>query len=106
MTGGYPFAAFRTLSAMCCFTSVNGICYPSQELLANIRGISQSNISKQIKVLRKFGYVVDLVPVGKKKPGAFQRGYRYFTPTHEGDLPPLEVIKSDILAEVRTPPDV
>ena len=67
----------------------------------------QATISKQIKVLRRFGYVVDLVPVGKKKPGAFQRGFRYFIPTLEGDLPsPLEVIKSDILAEVRTPPDV
>jgi hypothetical protein len=76
-------------------------------LLANIRGVSQPTISKQIKVLRRFGYVVDLVPVGKKKPGAFQRGFRYFIPTLEGDLPPpLEVIKSDILAEVRTPPDV
>ena len=71
MIGGYPLGALGILSAMCCFASVNGICYPSQELFANIRGVSQPTISKQVKILRKFGYIVDIVSVGKKKPGVF-----------------------------------
>ena len=101
-----PLGPLRTLAAMCCFTSVNGICYPGQFLLAELRGVSQPTISKQIKVLRRYGYVVDLVPVGKKKPNAFQRGYRYFIPTLEGDTPPpLELIKADVLAENRAPPE-
>ena len=67
---GLPHGAFRTLAAMCCFTSANGICYPNQETLAAIRGVSQPTINNQLQKLRVRGIVVDLVPVGEKKPYA------------------------------------
>ena len=102
-----PFGAFRTLATLCCYTSSLGICYPNQITLGDVRGVTQSCIAKHMKKLRELGYVVDLVPVGKKYPRAFKRGNRYFIPTREGDVPPtLEVIRTDILAEERTPPDV
>lgn len=99
-------ASFRTLAAMCCFTSVSGICYPNQETLAKIRGVSQPTINDQLQKLRALGIVVDLVPVGPKKPGAFQRGCRYFVPKRPGDAPPsMEVLKSEVWASTRMPPN-
>ena len=99
-------AAVRTCAALCCFTSVNGIAYPSQNTLAALRGVSQPAISAQMNQLRKAGAVIDLEPVGRKHPDAFKRGNRYFVPLRPGDHPPpLEVIRTDILAPVRTPPD-
>ena len=68
---GLPHGAFRTLAAMCCFTSANGICYPNQETLASIRGVSQPTINNQIHKLRTLGVVIDLLPVGKKGPTRF-----------------------------------
>ena len=104
---GLPHGAFRTLAAMCCFTSANGICYPNQETLAAIRGVSQPTINNQLQKLRARGIVVDLVPVGEKKPYAFQRGCRYFVPSRPGDAPPpLEVLKSEVWADTRIPPNV
>ena len=99
-------ASVRTCAALCCFTSVNGIAYPGQSTLAALRGVSQQAISLQLKQLRKAGAVIDLEPVGKKHPDAFQRGFRYFVPLRPGDMPPpLEVIRSDVLAPVRRPPN-
>ena len=107
MMGELPHGAFRTLAAMCCFTSVNGLCYPNQATLAAIRGVSQPTINNQIQTLRALGIVIDLVPVGKKKPKAFQRGCRYFIPPRPGDQPPpLEVLKYETWADTRKPPDV
>ena len=104
---GLPHGAFRTLAAMCCFTSANGICYPNQETLAAIRGVSQPTINNQLQKLRARGIVVDLVPVGEKKPYAFQRGCRYYVPNRPGDAPPpLEVLKSEVWANTRIPPNV
>ena len=102
-----PFGAFRTLAALCCYTSVNGLCYPNQITVGDVRGVTQSCVAKHMKKLRELGYVIDLVPVGKKYPRAYKRGNRYFVPARAGDLPPpLEVIRTDILAEERRPPDV
>ena len=102
-----PFGAFRTLATLCCYTSSLGICYPNQITLGDVRGVTQSCVAKHMKKLRELGYVVDLVPVGKKYPRAFKRGNRYFIPTFKDDVPPpLEVIRTDILATERTPPDV
>ena len=99
-------AAVRTCAALCCFTSANGIAYPNQSTLAALRGVSQQAISLQLNQLREAGAVINLEPVGQKHPGAFQRGSRYFVPTRPGDQPPpLEVIRSDILAPVRRPPN-
>ena len=104
---GLPHGAFRTLAAMCCFTSANGICFPNQETLAAIRGVSQPSINKQLQELRARGIVIDLVPVGKKKPHAFQRGCRYFIPNRPEDAPPpREVLKSEVWASTRIPPNV
>ena len=103
---GLPHGAFRTLAAMCCYTSANGICYPNQETLAAIRGVSQPTINAQLQMLRARGIVLDLVPIGKKKPYAFQRGCRYFVPNRPGDAPPtLEVLKSEFWADTRRPPN-
>ena len=102
-----PFGAFRTLAALCCYTSSLGICYPNQITIGDVRGVTQSCVAKHMRKLRELGYLVDLQPIGRKFPRAFKRGNRYFVPTREGDLPPpLEVIRTDILAEERTPPDV
>ena len=102
-----PHGAFRTLASLCVYTSAQGVCYPNQWTLADLRNCSQSNIAKQMKILRTLGYVIDVESIGKKYPRAFKRGNRYFIPTREGDLPPpLEVIRTDILAEERRPPNV
>ena len=100
-------AAVRTCAALCCFTSANGIAYPNQSTLAALRGVSQQAVSLQLKQLREAGAVLNLEPVGNKHPNAFQRGSRYFVPIRPGEQPPpLEVIRSDILAAVRRPPNV
>ena len=97
---------FRTLATMYCFTSTNGICFSNQETLAAIRGVAQPTINNQLQKLRALRTVIDLVPVGKKKPDAFQRGCRYFIPTRPGDAPPpLEVLKSKVCASTRIPPN-
>ena len=99
-----PFGAFRTLAALCCYTSSLGICYPNQITVGDVRGVTQSCVAKHMRKLRELGYVVDLQPIGQKFPRAYKRGNRYFVPAREGDLPPpLEVIRTDILAEERTP---
>ena len=102
-----PFGAFRTLAVLCCYTSSLGICYPNQVTIGDVRGVTQSCVAKHMRKFRELGYVVDLQPIGQKFPRAYKRGNRYFVPTREGDLPPaLEVIRTDILATERTPPDV
>ena len=101
------FGAFRTLAAMCCFTTVNGLCYPNQVVIASVRGVTQPVIAKHLRQLRKYGYVIDLHPIGKKKPNSYQCGNRYFIPIHDGDSPPdKEVIKHDYLTINRRPPNV
>ena len=94
----------RTLSALCCFTSANQICYPNQSTLGDLIGVSRALVTRNIGILRDNGYIIDLEPIGKKHPWGYKRGNRYFVPTREGDVPPpLEVIRTDILAEERTP---
>ena len=101
------FGAFRTLACMCLYTSSNGICFPNQQTLADLRGVSRQVITKHIRQLRILNYIIDLEPKGKKYPRAFKRGNRYFIPTREGDQPPSkEVIRDDILSEARRPPNI
>ena len=100
-------SVLRTLSALCCYTSALGICYPNQITLATLLGVSQPFVAKNMCILREFGYVIDLVPVGIKHPRAYQRGNRYFVPVREGDaIPPLEQQRLDVLSPLRTPPEV
>lgn len=97
----------RTLSAMCCYTSALGICYPNQTTLAALLGVSQPFVARNIGVLRKLGYVIDLTPKGKKHPRAYQRGNRYFVPVRAGDpVPPKEQQRLDVLSPLRKPPEV
>lgn len=101
------FGAFRTLASLCLFTSVNGICFPNQNTVAAIRGISRPVVTRHMKQLRELGYVIDLEPIGKKLPGSFKRGNRYFVPANEFDLPPpLETARYDDPGEIRRPPNV
>ena len=98
--------AFRTLGALCCFTSSMGIAYPNQTTLANVRHCTQSNINQQLQQLRKLGYIYDLVPKGRKRRGAYQRGCRYFVPTLITDsVPSKEQLKTDYVADVRKASD-
>ena len=99
--------AVRSCAALCCFTSVNGIAYLSQNTLAALRGVSLPAISAQSNQLRKAGAVINLELVGRKHRDAFKRGNRYFVPLRPGDQPPpLEIIRTDILAPVwRLPND-
>ncbi len=94
--------AFRTLGALCCFTSSLGVAYPNQTTLANVRHCTQSNINQQLQQLRKLGYIYDLVPKGRKRRGAYQRGCRYYVPVFADDpIPSWELIKTDFVAESR-----
>ena len=38
----------RTLSALCCYTSANGICYPNQSTLGDLIGVSRALVSRNI----------------------------------------------------------
>ena len=99
--------SFRTLASLCLFTSQMGIAFPNQETLASIRGCCQSNISKQMKLLRELNYVIDLQPQGRKRRGSYKRGNRYYVPTLANDpVPSWEEVRSDYLAETRKPPHV
>ena len=99
--------AFRTLASLCLFTRINGICFPNQTTLADIRGVRRAVVTQQMNQLRMYGYVVDLEPVGKKHPKGFKRGNRYFVPTFEQDQPPpLEIIRFDDPGDCRRPPYV
>ena len=101
------FGAFRTLATLCLYTSQRGVCYPNQRTLAKVRGITQPVIAKHMGQLRRLGYVIDLIPLGKKHRHAFKRGNRYFVPTLGNEVPPpLEELKYDVLSENRAPPDV
>ena len=101
-----PHSAFRTLASLCVYTSAQGVCFPNQWTLAGLRNCTQSNIAKQMKILRRLKYVIDVESVGKKYPRAFQRGNRMFIPVREDDhIPPKEALKEDILAETRRPPN-
>ena len=98
--------AFRTLGALCCFTSSMGIAYPNQTTLANVRHCSQSNINQQLQQLRRLGYIYDLQPRGRKRRGAYQRGCRYYVPVHANDpIPSWEMVRTDYLAQTRRPPN-
>ena len=66
------FGAFRTLAYMCLFTSSNGICFPNQQTLADLRGVSRQVITKHIRQLRILNYIVDLQPKGKNIPELFE----------------------------------
>ena len=99
--------SFRTLASLCLFTSQMGICYPNQQTLADIRGCTQSNIAKQMKLLRELNYVVDLIPQGRKRRDSYKRGNRYYIPTLATDpVPSWEMVRTDYLAETRKPPHV
>lgn len=94
----------RTLSALCCYTSANQICYPNQNTLGELIGVSRALITRNICILRDNGYIIDLEPLGKKMPWAYQRGNRYFVPTRIGDpVPPLEVQRTDVISTRRLP---
>ena len=96
--------SFRTLSALCLFTSQMGICYPNQCTLADIRGCTQSNIAQQLKLLRELSYVIDLIPQGRKRRDSYKRGNRYYVPTLATDpVPSWEMVRKDYLAETRKP---
>ena len=94
--------AFRTLSVLTCYTSSLGVAFPNQTTMANVRGCTQSNINQQLQQLRRLGYIYDLVPKGRKRRGAYQRGCRYYVPVFADDpIPSWELIKTDYVAETR-----
>ena len=92
----------RTLSALCCFTSANQICYPNQSTLGDLIGVSRALVTRNIGILRDNGYIIDLEPIGKKHPWGYKRGNRYFIPTNAGDpIPPVEVQRTDVISSLR-----
>ena len=58
----------RTLSALCCFTSANQICYPNQSTLGDLIGVSRALVTRNIGILRDNAYIIDLEPIEKKNP--------------------------------------
>lgn len=94
----------RTLSALCCYTSANQICYPNQNTLGDLIGVSRALVTRNIGILRDNGYIIDLEPIGKKHPWGYKRGNRYFIPTRVGDpIPPLEAQRTDVISSLRLP---
>ena len=68
---------WKVLAAICMTSSWVGICYASQQYLANLSGIShQSTVSKAVKTLHKLKLIRLLLPKGKAYPGRFQRSNR------------------------------
>ncbi len=84
-----------------------GICYPNQQILADIRVCTQSNIAKQMKLLRELGYVIDLIPQGGKRRNSYRRGNRSYIPTLATDrIPSWEMARTDYLTETQRPPHI
>ena len=68
---------WKVLSAICMTSSWIGICYASQEYLADLSGISNPpTVSKAVKNLHGLKLIRLLLPRGKAYPGRFQRSNR------------------------------
>ncbi len=75
------------LAALCLHSSQAGICYPSQHRLAKLCGRSPSWVSRYIRELEAFGYVVRVKSMSKRKRHAVRRIVIY---DPGSPLPPLE----------------
>jgi hypothetical protein len=81
------------LAGLAAHTSRLGITYVGQHRLSALLRITQPMVSRAIKKLVEANYVLKLVPYGAKRPGAWQRGNRYFLRTvPNAPLPPKETV--------------
>jgi hypothetical protein len=76
------------LGGLAAHASRLGITYVGQNRLAALLRISQPQVSRAIRKLVEFDYVVKLVPCGRRRPGAWARGNRYFVKVVPDAVPP------------------
>ncbi len=76
------------LGGLAAHASRLGITYVGQNRLAALLRISQPQVSRAIRKLVEFTYVVKLVPYGRRRPGAWARGNRYFVKVVPDAVPP------------------
>lgn len=82
----------HTLIALATFMDEDGHCYPSQQLLSKLLGISVNQVNKRIKDLVSFqwdGYPIIEVEKSRNDKGRFDNN-RYFIPPWSG----LTIFKS------------
>ena len=68
---------WRVLASICATSSWLGICYASQQYIAELAGIAhQPVVSNSLKNLHEMKLIRLLLPKGKAYPGRFQRSNR------------------------------
>ena len=68
---------WRVLTSICATSSWLGICYASQQYIAELAGIThQPVVSNSLKNLHEMKLIRLLLPKGKAYPGRFQRSNR------------------------------
>jgi DnaD/phage-associated family protein len=74
-------SVYRTLSCLGVFGDKQGWCWPTLEILAEMRGVSKPRISQDIKILKEKGYI----QVERKQRGGMwaNNKYRIMFDTHE-----------------------
>jgi DnaD/phage-associated family protein len=89
-------SVYRTLSCLGVFGDKQGWCWPTLEILAEMRGVSKPRISQDIKILKEKGYI----QVERKQRGGMwaNNKYRIMFDTHE--LTP--VVNSELTTEINS----
>ena len=64
----------RTLSALVVLLQPIKSVIPINATLGDLIGVSRALVTRNMGILREYGYIVDLVPVGKKHPGVTKEG--------------------------------
>ncbi|HAT52829.1 MAG TPA: hypothetical protein DCS80_06135 [Betaproteobacteria bacterium] len=81
-------AQWKTLAAISVTSSWPGICFASQQYLADLSGLQQSEVSRALKWLHEQQVIRLLLPKGRPFPGRWQRSNRMQI-LWEGEQTPL-----------------
>lgn len=88
---GKHLRTFQLLVILCSYGNRGGIAYPSQELLAKaMGGITQSGVSKHIKLLMAWGYI----RYASKKFHKNLKGNAYFIFFEDPDVKPMSDLEA------------
>lgn len=58
MLGDLPATAKALYGILCCYADVDGVCFPSNETLANVLGVGSTTLERNLVVLREAGVIV------------------------------------------------
>ena len=72
-----PVRVLQTFGALCLFTSVNGICYPTQKLICQITGFDKADVSRDLLLLEEMGYITRVLSKSKRTHHALRRHVKY-----------------------------